>query len=279
MRLKKEYDNWQQLCKNKTCSSDPERKREIFAEALSKLWDIGASNAIQTIQKNKMSKERKAEDIFFYEDQQSARKGVIGGKDALYKKSVQKRQERFARSIVVTQSSSDDETDVESFSQSSSAASNPCSSSEKEQVEPADPSSPSFFVTLNVPKNLINCTEITQVLDRFKTSDNAATMLVASFIKACQGDVNDFCLSRSTTYRARIANRLRISDEIFKEIRKALSQDLALHWDGKLTKDCFGNKYEALSVLISRTSTYRGQAFGSTEVRKSKWNSSCRCKL
>ena len=111
------------------------------------------------IQKNKMlSKERKAEDIFFYEDQRNARKGVIRGKDALHKKSVQKRQERFARLIVVTQSSSDDETDVESFSQSSSAASNPCSSSKKEQVEQA--SSQISFVTLNVPKNLNNCTEI-----------------------------------------------------------------------------------------------------------------------
>ena len=103
--------------------------------------------------------------------------------------------------------SSDDETDVELFSQSSSAASNPCSSSEKEQVEQAGLSSQSFFVTLNVPKTLINCTEITQVLDRFKISDSAATMFVALFIKACQGDVNDFCLSCSTTYRAHIANR------------------------------------------------------------------------
>ena len=94
-----------------------------------------------------LSKARKAKDIFFCEDQQSARKGVIEGKDALYKKSVQKRQERFARPIVVTQSSSDDQTDVESFSQSSSAASNPCSSSEKEQVEQAGPSSQSSFVT------------------------------------------------------------------------------------------------------------------------------------
>ena len=137
----------------------------------------------------------------------------------------------------------------------------------------------SSFVTLNVPKNLINCTKITQVLDRFKISDNAATMLEASFIKACQGDVNDFCLSRSTTYRARIDNRLQISNEIFQEIREAPSQDLALHWNGKLTKDCFGNKHEALSVLVSETSTYRGQAFGSTEVRKSKWKSSSKCKL
>ena len=60
-------------------------------------------------------------------------------------------------------------------------------------------------------------------------------MLVASFVKACQGDVDDFCLSRSTIYRACIVNRLQISHEIFQEIREAPSQDLALHWDCKLT--------------------------------------------
>ena len=146
---------------------------------------------------------------------------------------------------------------------------------EKEQVEQAGPSSQSSFVTLNVPKNLSNCTEITQVLDRFKISDNAATMLVASFITVSQGDVNDFCLSRSTTYRARIANRLRISDEIFKEIREASSQDLALHWDGKLTKDCFGNKHETLSVLVSGTSTYKeGKLLGVQRLEKAS-----RCQL
>ena len=222
------------------------------------------------IQKSKiLSKKRKAEDIFFYEDQRNARKGAIGGKDALYKKSVQKCQERFAQSIAVTQSSSDDEPDKESFSQSSSAASNPCSSLEYEHVEQAGPSSQSSFVTLKVPKNLINCNEITQVLDRFKISDNAATMLVASFIKSCQGDVNDFCLSRSTTYRARIANILQISNKIFQEICEAPSQELAVHWDGKLTKNCFGNKQEALSVLVSGTSTYKeGKLLGVQRLEK-----------
>ena len=56
---------------------------------------------------------------------------------------------------------------------------------------------------------------------------------------------------------ALIANRLQISYEIFQEIREVPSQDLALHWDGKLTKNCFGNKHETLSVLISGTSTYK----------------------
>ena len=84
IRLKKQYEKWQQHCKNKTRSSDPRRKREIFAEALAKLWDIGTPDAIQTIPKSKiLTKERKAENIFFYEDQRNARKGATGGKDAL----------------------------------------------------------------------------------------------------------------------------------------------------------------------------------------------------
>ena len=66
--------------------------------------------------------------------------------------------------------------------------------------------------------------------------------MVASFLKACQGDVNDL---------------MRIFDEIFQEIREAPSQDLALHWEGKLTEDCFGNKHEALSVLVLGTSIYK----------------------
>ena len=55
------------------------------------------------------------------------------------------------------------------------------------------------------------------------------------------------------TCRARIANRLQTSDRIFQKIREAPSQDPPLHWDGKLTKDCFGNKHEALSVLVLGT--------------------------
>ena len=94
-------------------------------------------------------------------------------------------------------------------------------------------------------------------------------MLVASLMKACPGDVNNFCLSRSTSYRARIANRRQISNEIFQEIREAPSQDLALYWDGKLTKDCFGNKHEALSVLVSGTSTYKeGKLLGVQRLEK-----------
>ena len=152
-----------------------------------------------------LSAEKKIEDIIaFYDDQRNARNSVISGKDVMLQKSLHKRQERKARLIISGQSSSD-EIDSDVFKQSSSTVSTPSSAAEYEPSEKAGPSSQNSFVTLSVPRNLINSSEITEVLDRFKIADNAATMLIASFVKACQGDVNDFCLSRSSTYRARIA--------------------------------------------------------------------------
>ena len=64
----------------------------MFEEDLSKLWDIGASDAVQIIQKNRMSAEKKIEDIAFCDDQRNARNSVINGKDAMLQKSLQKRQ-------------------------------------------------------------------------------------------------------------------------------------------------------------------------------------------
>ena len=88
MRLKKEYYKLQQLCKNKIRSSDPGRKRKVFAEALSKLWDTEAQDALQTIQKNKMfSKERKAEDIFFMKTSGMQEKLSLEGKKHYIKKA------------------------------------------------------------------------------------------------------------------------------------------------------------------------------------------------
>ena len=77
--------------------------------------------------------------------------------------------------------------------------------------------STSGFVSLTAPKNLIDNEEITKVLDRLKRSDNAATMLASAFIEAYQGKVDDFCISRSTTRRVRIAKRFDISGNIVNE--------------------------------------------------------------
>ena len=76
-------------------------------------------------------------------------------------------------------------------------------------------------------------------------------MLISSFVKACNGDVNDFCLSRSTTRRSRIAARFKILQEVLEKMKKNAPRNIALHWDGKLTTDRLGSQYEALSVIAS----------------------------
>ena len=61
------------------------KRRQKFRENLDKLWNIGASDAIEQIQKNRlMSSADKVDDIAFYMDQGSARQGSIRGGGAWY---------------------------------------------------------------------------------------------------------------------------------------------------------------------------------------------------
>ena len=99
--------------------------------------------------------------------------------------------------------------------------------------------------TLKAPRNIMDTIEVSSVRDRLKISDNAATTLMSSFIKACHGDVNDFHFTR----RARIANRLQISREVMDKVTQNSPLHIALHWDGKLTTTRLSSKYEALAVI------------------------------
>ena len=76
------------------------KRRQKFRENLDKLWDIGASDAIEQIQKNRlMSSADKVDDIAFYMDQGSARKGSIRGRGMVFaeKKGAKKRGMKLRR--------------------------------------------------------------------------------------------------------------------------------------------------------------------------------------
>ena len=88
----------------------------------------------------------------------------------------------------------------------------------------------------------MNDPNVTGVLDRLKLSDNSATMLISFATKACKGDVNDFCLPRRSTYRPRVAKKPNVSKHNFVEFTESPPKQIALHRDGKLKKDRFGNK-------------------------------------
>ena len=90
------------------------------------------------------------------------------------------------------------------------------------------------LVTLLAPRNILQSKEISTAANRLKISDNSLTMLIASFIKACKGDINDFNLSRSTVRCARSGSRLEISQAIMQDMFHTPPTNSALHWDGKL---------------------------------------------
>ena len=113
------------------------------------------------------------------------------------------------------------------------------------------PTSKSDYVILHAPKNLINNSEVAIICDRLKLSDNDATMILSTFIKACGGDINDFCLSRSSTYRSRIASRLQVSQQIISKFSQNSPKYVAVHWDGKLSQNRYGESHKALSIVAT----------------------------
>jgi hypothetical protein len=79
------HDKQRALMKNKGRQSDPGGKRGAFVLELDTLFDIGASDAIQEIRNNRLlTKEKKDEDIRFYTDQRTERKGHMNGHDKIF---------------------------------------------------------------------------------------------------------------------------------------------------------------------------------------------------
>ena len=236
-------------------TSDPKAKRETFVGDLDKLFDIGATDAVITIQNSRfLTDKKKEEDLAFYLDQKGDRLASMCRRDKIFMDKVQNKQTRTLQQqayIASTASTSTISSDEEIFSDSSQQ-----SSSSPSLISEPGPSARNKYVMLKVPCNIIACPEVTQACDRLKLSDNAATMLLSSVIKACNGNINEFSLSRCTTRRARMANRLLISQGILDEVLQNPPENVDLHWDGKLTADRFGNKHEAQAVIASDPQTY-----------------------
>ena len=65
----------------------------------------------------------------------------------------------------------------------------------------------SQYVTLQVPRQIATLPQVVSAADRHKMSSNALNDVLSSLIKECNGNVNDFILSTSSTLRARQATR------------------------------------------------------------------------
>ncbi|KAG0714789.1 hypothetical protein GWK47_013450 [Chionoecetes opilio] len=86
------------LARNKGRTGDPGGKRSAFVLELDSLFDIGASDAIQEIERNRLlSREKKDKDIRFYQDQKTERKAHMSGHDKIFESRSQQQAERAAR--------------------------------------------------------------------------------------------------------------------------------------------------------------------------------------
>ena len=182
----------------------------------------------------------------------------MAGKNKVLQLGIQNMKERVERKY--TRSRSDPLRSVSVEQLPSTSIDISCSSSSEKccfesagefDCETDVPTSKSDYVILHAPKNLINNSEVAMVCDRLKLSDNAATMILSTFIKACGRDINDVCLSRSSTCRRRIASRLQVSQQIISEFSQKTPKYVAVHWDGKLSQNCYGESHEALSIVAT----------------------------
>lgn len=156
------------------------RNQRAFELELSKLWDIGAPDAISTIEANTLlSDNKKHEDISFYHDQRGPRLRMIAG--------INTQQEETLNMTAREPASSSKCQLTERSSIWSQAADTPLAHSSSHHS--------SKVVTLIAPANLINNNELRLVFNRFKVIDNAATMIIAAMIRACNGNPDDFDLS------------------------------------------------------------------------------------
>ena len=61
---------------------------------------------------------------------------------------------------------------------------------------------------------------------------------------------------QSSADRARLLNRVKLSQNIVNEFKEN-AEFLVLHWDGKLTKERYGNQFKPLSAEVPRPPTHK----------------------
>lgn len=247
-KLTRLWDQWRSLQKSKGKAAKD--KVEKFKTELDLLWDIGAPDAIEVIEKNRLlTPTDKHQDIAFYQDQREKRQGSMSGNDKIF--AAKKRQQEVrvekqtckqGRLTACEPSSSD------SMLQSSVVAE---TSTEEETEENTDPqedtdldasirpgryTSKNPYVTLQLPRRILQESSVKELADRLRISNNEITSVVAAVLRSANppADLSEFRISRETARRVRASHRRQVAadqKEAFVPPPHAV-----VHWDGKMVK-------------------------------------------
>ena len=275
-KIKKEVEKYQNINKHKNRNSQTEmNKRQEYLENVKKLFDIAALNLVDILEKDRLlgnddqnplyrSSEgytRKTEDVAFLEDQRGERTMILGEKDATFeaRKDVRNQKElkntggddREVNNILnKTQDESEDDTsDIDGDNEKDSDFKVKEKSKKK-----------SDYVIIELPRYIMNNSEVCAMLDRTATTSRKAVGIVSSILKSGKidgqaADLSKFTLSRPSLERKRVNNRTVLMEQSMQEFQENKPRYPALHWDGALMQDVTGTLQENESILVSGAHT------------------------
>ena len=224
LKLEKLFNDWRTLQKKKSSvKSKDQQNRDVFVKNLDILFDISPQDYKEKILADRTrTPEAKQEDLIFIADQRGPRKMTMDKVDEEYAATMEKREKRMVDKL----KREDKDRELKRRFEKNN---NETEYSEEDQVyEPeVDQKEDEDFteiikkpkndkITLNVPKNILANREVAIMADRLGQSDRALTGVMATFIKASGGDLEDFSLSKTTATRERNRVRKEEHDRFFE---------------------------------------------------------------
>ncbi|KAG7169603.1 hypothetical protein Hamer_G028848 [Homarus americanus] len=215
-KLTRLWEHWRSLQKSRDRAAKD--KVENFKSQLDLLWDIGAPDAVEDIEKNRLlTPADKQQDIAFYQDQRGERKAFMSGNDKIFAAKKRKQEERVekqrskqGRFAACEPSSSD------SRPQTSVVADTPTEvEMEKKDtaIQPGRYTSKHPYVTVQLPRRILQEPALKELADRLRISNN----------------------------------------EVAAAQREAFTPPphAVVHWDGKLVKNVVGEEEHRQAIFIS----------------------------
>ncbi|KAG7175687.1 hypothetical protein Hamer_G029943 [Homarus americanus] len=253
-KLTRLWEHWRSLQKSRDRAAKD--KVENFKSQLDLLLDIGAPDAVEDIEKNRLhTPADKQQDIAFYQDQRGERKAFMSGNDKIFAAKKRKQEERVekqrskqGRFAACEPSSSD------SRPQTSVVADTPTEvEMEKKDtaIQPGRYTSKHPYVTVQLPRRILQEPALKELADRLRISNNEIVSVVAAVLRSANppGDLSEFRISRETARRARASHRRQVAAaqrEAFTPPPHAV-----VHWDGKLVKNVVGEEEHRQAIFIS----------------------------
>ncbi|KAG7178157.1 hypothetical protein Hamer_G003941 [Homarus americanus] len=228
-KLTRLWEHWRSLQKSRDRAAKD--KVENFKSQLDLLWDIGAPDAVEDIEKNRLlTPADKQQDIAFYQDQRGERKAFMSGNDKIFTAKKRKQEERVEK---------------QRSKQGRFAACETSSSDSRPQTSVvAD-------TPTELPRRILQEPALKELADRLRISNNEIVSVVAAVLRSANppGDLSEFRISRETARRARASHRRQVAAaqrEAFTPPPHAV-----VHWDGKLVKNVVGEEEHRQAIFIS----------------------------